>query len=108
MFFGVTHFINALGPNCGPTGRTEISQRAPAAICSLSIRIDVDDRAAGDGETVRIRVPIRVVDALFSGEGDELNLRDALEELKDERGEIVHVEGPDEDVRIWIDERSGK
>ncbi len=73
-----------------------------------TIRIDVDDRSSQSSETVRVRIPIRVVDALFSGEGEELNLRDALEELKDERGEIVRVEGPNEDVRIWIDERSGK
>ena len=73
-----------------------------------TIRLDVDDRSSGGGETVHVKIPIRVVDALFSGEGEELNLRDALEELKDERGEIVRVEGPNEEVRIWIDERSGK
>ena len=70
--------------------------------------IDVDERSSDEAETVRVRVPVRVVDALFSGEGDALNLRDALEELKDERGEIVRVDGPNENVRIWIDERKGQ
>jgi hypothetical protein len=71
------------------------------------IRIEVeelDDET--EKETVNIKVPISVVDALFSGEGDELNLVDALDKLKELRGEIVRVEGGDADVRIWIDERS--
>jgi hypothetical protein len=74
------------------------------------IRIDVTDRSSDESksETVHVKVPIRVVDALLSGEGEELNLRAAVEELKSERGEIVRVEGPDENVRIWIDERNGK
>ncbi len=74
------------------------------------IRIDVTDRASDESEreTVHIKIPIRVVDALLSGDGEELNLRAAVEELKDERGDIVRVEGPDENVRIWIDERNGK
>ncbi len=58
-----------------------------------------------DKETVHVKIPITVVDALLEGDGEELNLRDALEELKDQRGEIVTVEGGDADVRIWIDER---
>ncbi len=71
-----------------------------------TIRIDVEDRSHhGESETVHVKVPVSVVDALMSGEGNELNLRDALELLKDERGEIVRVEGGDSDVRIWIDER---
>jgi hypothetical protein len=70
------------------------------------VRIEVEDLDDARKETVNIKVPISVVDALFSGEGDELNLQDALEQLKDQRGEIVQVEGGDADVRIWIDERS--
>jgi hypothetical protein len=65
---------------------------------------DLDDEP--ESETVNVKVPISVVDALFSGDGEELNVRDALELLKDQRGEIVRVEGGDADVRIWIDERS--
>ena len=72
------------------------------------LRIDVEERSHHgelETETVHVKVPISVIDALMSGEGDELNLRDALELLKNERGEIVRVEGGDSDVRIWIDER---
>jgi hypothetical protein len=76
------------------------------------IRIEVQDHSPrraeaeeGENETVYVKVPVSVVDALLSGDGEELNIRDALEELKDERGDIVTVEGGDTDVRIWIDER---
>jgi hypothetical protein len=74
-----------------------------------TIRIEIEDLDDDpDRETVNVKVPIAVVDALFSGEGDELNIGDALDLLKDQRGEIVRVEGGDADVRIWIDERSSK
>jgi hypothetical protein len=56
------------------------------------------------GENVEVRVPARVVDALLSGEGDELNLVGALEALVDEgEGQLVTVTGDDENVRVWVD-----
>jgi hypothetical protein len=71
------------------------------------IRIEVQDfDDEPEQETVNVKIPISVVDALFSGDGEELNIRDALDLLKDQRGDIVRVEGGDADVRIWIDERS--
>jgi hypothetical protein len=65
--------------------------------------VDVDNR--NDKDTVRVQLPVAVVDALFSGEGQELNLRDAIEELKSLRGEIVRVDDGETKVRIWIDEK---
>jgi hypothetical protein len=56
-------------------------------------------------EAVRVDVPVAVVDALLSGEGDELNIEAAMGELKKLRGDIVHVNDADSTVRIWIDER---
>jgi hypothetical protein len=53
---------------------------------------------------VRIEIPIEVVDALFSGQGEELNLRAGFAELKKRRGDIVRVKDNDSTVRIWIDE----
>ena len=74
-----------------------------------SIRIEIEDfDERPEKETVNVTVPITVVDALFSGEGDELNIGEALDLLKDQRGDIVRIEGGDADVRIWIDERSSK
>ncbi|HLE69441.1 MAG TPA: hypothetical protein VJH87_07145 [Vicinamibacteria bacterium] len=67
------------------------------------ILIEVDDR--GDGNKVHVRVPVTVVDALFSGEGQELNLKEAISELKSLRGDIVRVDDGETKVRIWIDEK---
>ena len=55
-------------------------------------------------ESVRVEVPIEVVDALFSGQGEELNLRAGFAELKKRRGDIVRVKDNHSTVRIWIDE----
>jgi hypothetical protein len=60
---------------------------------------------AGSREAVRVEVPVDVVDALLSGQGDELNVRAALARLQSRRGDIVRVNDRDSTVRIWIDER---
>lgn len=67
------------------------------------ILIDVDDHD-GDDE-VRVDVPVALVDALLSGEGDSLNLSAALAELSGQRGEIVRVRDGESRVRVWIDEK---
>jgi hypothetical protein len=67
------------------------------------ILVEVDDRREGD--KARIQVPVAVVDALFSGEGQELNLKGAISELKSLRGEVVRVDDGKTKVRIWIDEK---
>ncbi len=66
------------------------------------VRIHVDGH--GKGESVHIEVPTAAVDALLSGEGEELNLRGALKEIRHLRGDVVRVDGEDSKVRIWIDE----
>ena len=56
------------------------------------------------GEHVEVRVPGKVVDALLSGEGEELDLTAAMEALVDEgEGQLVTVTGDDESVRVWVD-----
>jgi hypothetical protein len=59
----------------------------------------------GDGgENVEVRVPARVVDALLSGEGEELDLMAAMEALVAEgEGQLVQVTGDSEKVRVWVD-----
>jgi hypothetical protein len=59
----------------------------------------------GPGE-VRVEVPVSLVDALLSGEGDTVNLQAAVNELKKRRGDIVRVRDEDSNVRIWIDEQN--
>ncbi len=67
------------------------------------VRVRVEE--PGDREQVFVEVPVAVVDALFSGEGEELNLRDAFKALERLRGDIVRVDEDETKVRIWIDEK---
>ena len=61
----------------------------------------------GKREEVEARLPLPVVSALLSGDGDEINLDAALEELaRHGQGELLTVHGDDENVRIWIDHES--
>jgi len=56
-------------------------------------------------EEVDVQVPLTVVDALLSGEGDELNIEAAIRALVEEgEGELVTVSGDDETVRVWVDD----
>ena len=62
--------------------------------------------AKGAGrEEVHVEVPTAVVDALFEGDGDALNVRGALALLQTRRGDIVRVNDKDNTVRVWIDEK---
>lgn len=67
------------------------------------VLVDVDER--DDNDTVHVRVPVPVVDALFSGEGDELNLKGAIAELRALRGDVVRVDDGESKIRVWIDEK---
>ncbi|TNF75075.1 MAG: hypothetical protein EP299_06485 [Acidobacteria bacterium] len=55
-------------------------------------------------EKVDVRVPFAVVDALLSGNEDELDIQAAINALVQEgEGELVTVTSDDENVRIWVD-----
>jgi len=70
------------------------------------LRLKARDRGE-NGQDVDIKVPLEVVAALFSGDGDELNFNAALEALSRRgEGELLTVNGNDETVRIWVDSRS--
>jgi hypothetical protein len=66
----------------------------------VMVRIDKEGRH----ESVRVDVPVSLVDALFAGPGDELDVRAALGELRKLRGDVVRIHDEDTVVRIWIDE----
>lgn len=66
----------------------------------VQVRVDGDQRNG----RVMVDVPVALVDALFSGEGEELNLSGAIQELSKRRGDVVRVEDKNDRVRIWIDE----
>jgi len=59
-------------------------------------------------EEVRVEVPVSLVDALLSGEGDTVNIKAAVAELQKKRGDIVTVSEPDTTVRVWIDEQNAQ
>jgi len=67
----------------------------------FKVRVLEDD---GEGADVNVRIPATVVDALLSGEGDELNFRAAIEALAAEgEGELVTVNDNNDRVRVWVD-----
>ena len=62
------------------------------------------DGKGDEAEKVEVRIPLEVVDALFSSPGEELDLRAAVQALaRRGTGEIVTVHDEDSRVRIWID-----
>lgn len=66
--------------------------------------VQVRVEGAEKGGRVMVDVPITLVDALFSGEGEDLNIEGAIRELSKRRGDVVRVEDKDDRVRVWIDE----
>jgi len=56
----------------------------------------------GDG-SARIRLPMRMVDAMLSGAPGELDLLAGLAALGEETGDLVVVEDGGERIRIWVD-----
>ena len=61
----------------------------------------------GSGTQVLISIPVSVVDALLSGDEDELDLQAGIEALQTVGAkELVAVNDGESTVRIWIDEVS--
>lgn len=59
---------------------------------------------SGSGAEIHARIPLSVVDALLSGEGNSLNVQAALAALVAEgEGELVTVNDDKSQVRVWID-----
>jgi hypothetical protein len=57
-----------------------------------------------NNEKVDVRVPFAVVDALLSGDEDELDIEAAMHALVQEgEGELVTVTSDNDNVRIWVD-----
>jgi hypothetical protein len=69
-----------------------------------TILVRVSEEGDDDDADVRVEIPVPVVDALLSGEGDMLNVRAAIQKLSTMRGEMVLVIEANNNIRIWIDE----
>jgi hypothetical protein len=65
-----------------------------------------DGKPVQGGEEVRVEVPVSLVDAFLSGEGEDGNIQAAVAELQKRRGDIVRVKDDDSNVRVWIDEQN--
>jgi len=58
------------------------------------------------GEQVAVKVPLALIDALLSGEKDELNIAAAIRALNELGDEVyIAVTSPDETVRVWVDSK---
>jgi hypothetical protein len=73
----------------------------------VQIRVN-DTTKAGKPQTVNVDVPVNVVDALLAGTGDELDIKNAIAQLRTQRGDIVRVHDGKNNVRIWVDEMSAQ
>lgn len=64
----------------------------------------VEVQEAGEAAQVNVRIPERVVEALLSAEGNELDIAAGLRALAEEgHGELVTVNDEDARVRVWVD-----
>jgi hypothetical protein len=62
------------------------------------------EHAWKDGNTVDIKIPFKVANALLSGANDELNVLAAVRALDEYQNlELVTVKDGGDDVRIWVD-----
>jgi len=69
----------------------------------VQVRVQRQDEREG----VHVDVPVALVDALLSAEGEGLDVRAGLAELRKLRGDVVRVHDEDATVRVWIDENAG-
>jgi hypothetical protein len=74
------------------------------------IIVRAEDRGGRSNETVRVRMPLSVIDALMGEDGDELDLVAAVRELsRYDDDALVDVVSDDSSVRVWIDsDESGR
>lgn len=69
------------------------------------VSIHADD---GESATVKIEVPVAVVDILLGSEGEGLDFVGALQELaRTGSGDIVEIIDGDNTVRAWVDSSGG-
>lgn len=84
------------------SGTVRVAKRGGA----LRIRVAERDGWGDADDVVRIRVPMRVVEAMLGGDPDEIDLVAGIEALGGlGQVELVTVDDGDSRVRIWIDAR---
>jgi WD40 repeat protein len=69
--------------------------------------VHVLDKKKAKNSQVEIKVPMKVLDALFSAGKDELDLVAALHALSAQGDtELVSVKGDDNTIRVWLDSKN--
>jgi hypothetical protein len=67
----------------------------------------IDKNGSSKRSTVEVKIPMKVVDALFSGGKDELDLVAGLRALSAQGDtELVSVKDHENNVRIWLDSKN--
>jgi hypothetical protein len=65
------------------------------------LHVDITEK---EGATVKVDLPVRVVDALLGGRGDELDVAAMIQEIQSmPRGDLVNIRDGDDTVRVWIE-----
>ncbi len=81
----------------GPDEKVRVAKRGDEILVLV-------DGSAEKAEKVEARIPLDVLDALFSGSEEELDVQAALQVLaRKGSGDIVTVQDGDTRVRVWID-----
>ena len=67
--------------------------------------IDVDERDETP-EQVHVKIRMDVLDAMLSGDPDQIDLLAGLRKMGEDQGDLVTVYSDDETVHIWVDDKN--
>jgi len=86
---------------------TFMNEELTVRVARAGDRIEVRVEGSGeDAENARVDLPLALVDALLSGDGEALNVAAAIDQLSTLRGDIVRVTEEEREIRVWVDEQS--
>jgi hypothetical protein len=94
----------------GADGNVQIAKRGDYLVIHTDGHHSHDDAETGHSrhEQVDMKMPLRVVEALLTGDGERFNVAAAIDALAEMgEGELVTVNGDHETVRMWVDHSSG-
>ena len=109
MRLAYTEALRALDAGEVPVGAVVVADRQVVGV-GFNQPVRAGDqivvRVEGDNENLRVDLPLALVDALLSGDGETLNVAAALDQLSTLRGDIVRVTEDERQIRVWVDQQS--